>query len=68
MAADTEVGIKLTLPYGKSAPEGQMRHAIAAMQDWSVFQRSGDRFALRKRVKTKIGVCTTSAQTSRHAG
>jgi hypothetical protein len=32
MAADIEVGIRLTLPYGKSAPEGQMRHAIAAMQ------------------------------------
>jgi hypothetical protein len=33
MAADIEVGIRLTPPYGKSAPQGQMRHAIAAMQD-----------------------------------
>jgi hypothetical protein len=65
MAADIEVGIRLTPPYGKSAPEGQMRHAIAAMQDWSVFQRSGDRFALRERVKTKNrrlhNVCTNFA-------
>jgi hypothetical protein len=65
MAADIEVGIRLTPPYGKSAPEGQMRHAIAAMQDWSVFQRSGDRFASRKRVKTKVrrlhNACTNLA-------
>jgi len=33
MAADVEVGIRLTLPYGKSALAGQMRHAIAAMQE-----------------------------------
>jgi len=33
MAADIEVGIRLTPPYGKSAPAGQMRHAIAAMQE-----------------------------------
>jgi hypothetical protein len=42
-----------------------MRHAIAAMQDWSVFQRSGDRFASRKRVKTKVrrlhNACTNLA-------
>jgi hypothetical protein len=32
MAEDIEVGIRLTPPYGKSAIEVQMRHAIAAMQ------------------------------------
>ena len=31
-AEDIEAGIRLTPPYGKSAREGQMRHAIAAMQ------------------------------------
>jgi hypothetical protein len=39
IAEDIEVGIRLTPPYGKSAIEVQMRHAIAAMQDRSVFQR-----------------------------
>jgi len=32
MAEDIDVGIRLTPPYGKSAIEVQMRHAIAAMQ------------------------------------
>ena len=32
MAEDIEAGIRLTPPYGKSACEAQMRHAIAAMQ------------------------------------
>src|SRR5439155_14853958 len=31
-AEDIEAGIRLTPPYGKSAREGQMRHAIAAMR------------------------------------
>jgi hypothetical protein len=32
MAEDIEAGIRLTLPYGKSAYAAQMRQAIAAMQ------------------------------------
>jgi hypothetical protein len=34
MAVVIEAGIRLTPPYGKSAREGQMREAIAAMQRW----------------------------------
>ena len=32
MAEDIEAGMRFTPPYGKSIREGQMRHAIAAMQ------------------------------------
>ena len=32
MAEDIEAGMRFTPPYGKSVREGQMRHAIAAMQ------------------------------------
>jgi hypothetical protein len=32
IAEDIEAGIRLTAPYGKSAPERQMRHAIAALR------------------------------------
>ena len=32
IAEETEAGIRLTPPYGKSAISGQMRHAIAAMR------------------------------------
>jgi hypothetical protein len=32
MAEDIEAGIMLTPPYGKSAIEVQMRHAIAALR------------------------------------
>jgi hypothetical protein len=47
MAADIEVGIRLTMPYGKSAPEGQMRHAIAAMQE-SALHNACTNFAPRR--------------------
>jgi hypothetical protein len=40
MAEDIDAGIRLTPPYGKSVIAVQMRHAIAAMQGRSVFQRS----------------------------